>query len=52
MFAKQRKSTKYLDLYKALFEELKKARGKGWKYNVNWLWSKARTLNQKMTNDD
>ena len=52
LYAKQRKSTKYIDLYKALFEELKKARGKGLKVNFNWLWSKARTLHRKMTNTD
>ena len=50
LFAKQRKCTKYLDIYKALFQWLKKARGNRLKVNFNWLWSKAQILNRKMTN--
>ena len=41
LYAKQRKSTKYLELYRLLFNQLKAAHHKGRKVNFNWLWSKA-----------
>ena len=44
LYAKQRKSTKYLELYRLLFDKLKAACGKGRKVNVNWLWSKVRSI--------
>ena len=43
-YAKQRKSTKYLELYRLLFDRLKVTRDKGRKVNFNWLWSKARSI--------
>lgn len=41
LFAKQGKCTKYSDIYKALFQRLKKAREKRLNVNFSWLWSKA-----------
>ena len=44
LFAKQKESTKYLDIHKALFQELKKTIGKGLKGNFNWLGVKHELL--------
>ena len=52
LFAKQRPSRKYLELYRVLLERLKEARAKGLQVNFNWLWSKARTIYREQTNDD
>ena len=41
LYAMQRKSTKYLELYRLLFDQLKTAHHKGRKVNFNRLWSKA-----------
>ena len=38
LYAKQRKSTKYLELYRLLFDQLKAVHDKGRKVNFNWLW--------------
>ena len=52
LYAKQRKSTKYLEFYRLLFDQLKAARGKGRKVNFNWLWSKARSVQRDLIGGD
>ena len=49
---KQRKLAKYLELYRQLFEKMKAVRAKGWKVNFNWLWSRARTIQHKLTGEE
>ena len=43
LYAKQRKSSKYLELHR-LYDQLKAVRDKGRKVNFDWLWSKARSI--------
>ena len=52
LYAKQRKSTKYLELYRLLFDQLKAARGKGRNVNFNWLWSEVRSIQRDLTVGD
>ena len=44
LFKKERKATKYLQLYDSLFKEFLLARSKGHIVNFGWLWSKAGKL--------
>ena len=44
LYPKGRRSTKYLELYKALFKEFLAARSWGHIVNFSWLWSRARKL--------
>ena len=44
LYLKGRRSTKYLELYEALFKEFLAARSKGHIVNFSWLWSRARKL--------
>ena len=48
LYAKQRKSTKYLELYRLLFDQLKAAHDKGRKGNFNWLWSKSCSIQRNL----
>ena len=52
LYAKQRKSVKYVELYRVLFDQMKAARARGRKVNFNWLWSKARAIQRGQTGDD
>ena len=52
LYVKQRKSTKYLELYRLLFNQLKAARDKSQKVNFNWLWSKARSIQRDLIGGD
>ena len=52
LYAKQRKSTKCLELYRLLFDQLKAARDKCRKVNFNWLWSKARSIQRDLIGGD
>ena len=52
LYAKQRKSTKYLELYRLLFDQLKAAHHKGRKVNFNWLWSKACSTQRDLIGGD
>ena len=51
-YAKQIKSTKYLELYRLLLDQLKAARDKGRKVHFNCLWSKARSIQRDLTGGD
>ena len=44
MYLKGRRSTKYLELYEALFKEFLPSRSSGHIVNFSWLWSRARNL--------
>ncbi|XP_065658758.1 jerky protein homolog-like [Hydra vulgaris] len=44
LFLKGRRSTKYLELYEAIYNEFLQARSKGHIVNFSWLWSKARNI--------
>ena len=48
---KMRRGTKYEDFYKELFEEVKKARQRGYLVNFNWVWVKARKIYRKQLDD-
>ena len=52
LYAKQRKSAKYLELYRLLFDQLKAARDKGRKVNFNWLWNKASSIQRDLIGGD
>lgn len=51
LFKKGRKSTKYKELYKKLFEKFKHARARGQQVTFPWLWSKARVIQQTLDPD-
>ena len=44
LYLKGRRSTKYLELYEALFKQFLAARSWGHIVNFSWLWSRARKL--------
>ena len=46
-----RPPTKYLELYCILKKEFHDAQTKGHRVNFGWLWSKARKIQTRLTND-
>ena len=48
---KIRPARKYLELSASLKEEFTSARSKGHCVNFGWLWSKARKIHRRLTND-
>ena len=52
LYAKQRKSTKYLELYRLLFDQLKAVHDKCRKMNFNWIWGKAHSVQRDLIGGD
>ena len=52
LYAKQRKSTNYLEMYRLLFDQLKTFHDKGRKVIFNWQWSKARSIQRDLIGGD
>lgn len=50
-FKKIKADTRYNNLYSALFLEFKTARSKGYRVDFNWIWSKARGIYRKQTDN-
>ena len=52
LYAKQRKSTKYRELYRLLFDQLKAVHDKCQKMNFNWIWSKDHSVQRDLIGGD
>ena len=52
LFKKGRKSKKYVELYKKLWEKFRTARAKGHRVNFHWLWTRAHVLYREITGSD
>ena len=52
LYAKQRKSTKYLELHRLLFDQLKAVHDKCRKMNFNWIWGKAHSVQRDLIGGD